>query len=101
MKYAINKAFHCSVERTPRVLEVAEAFGLGLSDREFVIFKDLELEIGSGQVVYITGQSGSGKSLLLRDLKSQMSKALQVADLADIVLPEKPVIEILGKSTQD
>lgn len=100
--YVINRSFTTSVERTPRVLEVAEAFGLGLSDKEFVIYDNLEIEVRQGDVVYITGQSGSGKSLLLRDLKSKMLDAgLKVADLNEVVLPERPVIELLGETTVD
>ena len=38
MKFTIDKRFHTEVERTDRVLEIAEAFGLGLDDKEFVVF---------------------------------------------------------------
>lgn len=100
MIYRIDKRFTSSVDRTPRVLEIAEAFGLGLSDKEFVIYDKVELEIRPGDVVYITGQSGSGKSLLLKDLKRQMlEESRRVADLNDIELEEKPVIELLGRTT--
>lgn len=99
MNYIINKSFTSSVERTPRVLEIAEGFGLGLSDKRFVIFDSLALEIESGEVIYITGQSGSGKSLLLRELRDQMrAEGKRVADLNEIELPEKPVIEIVGST---
>lgn len=100
--YTISRSFKSSVERTSRVLELAEGFGLGLSDKEFVIYDNLKIEIDPGDVVYITGQSGSGKSLLLRDLTSQMrNEGLKVADLNEIVLADKPVIDQLGTSTTD
>ena len=100
--YTISRSFMTSVERTPRVMEVAEAFGLGLSEKEFVVYDHLALDIRSSDVVYITGQSGSGKSLLLRDLAQKMRDAgLKVADLNEIVLEEKPVVELLGKTTAD
>jgi ABC-type ATPase with predicted acetyltransferase domain len=100
MKYIINRRFTSSVNRTPRVLEIAEGFGLGLSDKEFVIYDNVELEIEQGDIVYITGQSGSGKSLLLKELKEQMKHhQAEVMDLNDIVLDEKPVIELIGQST--
>jgi ABC-type ATPase with predicted acetyltransferase domain len=99
--HVINKTFTTSVERTTRVLEIAEGFGLGLSDKKFVVFDHLELDVAQGDVVYITGQSGSGKSLLLRELRDQMSQTLRVIDLSDVVLPEKPVIEIVGKTTTE
>lgn len=100
-EYVINRAFTSSVTRTERVLEVAEAFGLGLSDKKFVIYDNLALDIEKGDVVYITGQSGSGKSLLLKDLMIQMRDCgLDVADLNEIELnPDLPVIDQLGKNT--
>ncbi|MBP2498266.1 ABC-type ATPase with predicted acetyltransferase domain [Methylobacterium sp. PvP062] len=97
--YRISKAFTSSVGRTPRVLEVAEGFGLGLSDKEFVIYDGLEVEVRPADVVYITGQSGSGKSLLLKELAAQMrAGGLKVADLNEIVLDDRPVIEQVGAS---
>lgn len=99
-KYTISKSFKSAVHRSSRVLEVAESFGLGLSDHEFVIYKDLEIDIREKDIVYITGQSGSGKSLLLRDLMEKMrEEGLKVADLADVELDDVPVIDQLGNST--
>jgi uncharacterized protein len=101
-QYIISKKFTSSVERTTRVLEVAEAFGLGLSDKEFVVYDNLALDVQPRDVVYITGQSGSGKSLLLRDLVDQhRARGLKVTDLNEIVLEERPVIELLGNSTNE
>lgn len=98
--YTITRKFNTSVDRTPRVLEIAEAFGLGLSDKEFVVYDGLKIDINQGDVVYITGQSGSGKSLLLKDLTAQMSAGgLKVADLNKVELEEKPVIELVGRTT--
>lgn len=99
--YVIDRAFASSVERTPRVLEIAEGFGLGLSDKKFVIYDNLKIEIAQGDIVYITGQSGSGKSLLLKDLTTKMRADGQtVADLNAVELdPDKPVIDQLGTST--
>jgi len=102
VKYVISRKFKTSVDRTKRVLELAEGFGLGLSDREFVIYNNLEIDIKANDVVYITGQSGSGKSLLLKDLTAKMrADGLVVADLNEIKLEEKPVIELVGKTTTE
>lgn len=102
-KYLINKKFTTRVERTPRVLEIAEAFGIGLEDKEFVIFDDLELEVKPGDIVYITGQSGSGKSLLLRELAEQMAaRGMDVVNLDHIQLDNsRPLIDQLGRDTGD
>lgn len=101
-QYTIDKRFICEVERTDRVLEIAEAFGLGLDDKEFVIFDNQQIEVRQGDVVYITGQSGSGKSLALRELKKQMSeKDIQVSDIDEVVLLDKPLIDQIGKNTTE
>ena len=106
MIYEIDKRFATSVQRTDRVLEIAEAFGLGLSDKEFVVYDHFKIEVNQGDVVYITGQSGSGKSLLLKGLVEKMREdiraihyPLNVADIDQIELLNFPVIEQLGKST--
>lgn len=101
MKCVIDKRFTTTVKRTPRVLEIAEAFGLGLEAKEFVIFDNLELEVLPGDVIYITGQSGSGKSLLLRELASQLSKEYRVGDIESVELPDEPLVEQIGNSSEE
>ena len=101
MKYVISQHFQTRVERSKRVLEVAEAFGLGLDDKAFTVFDNLELDIKPGDVVYITGQSGSGKSVLLRRLEEAIAKSGQkIANLDKIALPDVPLVDQLGKDTR-
>jgi len=100
-KYKFDIRFKTRVDKTPRVLEVAEAFGIGLSDAEFVIYDNLELDVKQGDVVYITGQSGSGKSLLLKDLAKQLEEQTTVDRLDDVELLEVPVIDQIGKTFSD
>lgn len=102
MIFTIDKRFHTEVERSDRVLEIAEAFGLGLDDKEFVVFDQQELEINQGDVVYITGQSGSGKSTVLRELTTEMEKAgMDVVNIDDVALLDKPLIDQIGKNTSE
>ncbi|PLC44547.1 ABC transporter [Ralstonia pickettii] len=102
MIYTVNKRFTSSVERTERVLEVAEGFGLGLDDKEFVVFDNQPIEVNQGDVCYVTGQSGSGKSTVLRELKAQMeAEGLKVADIDAVQLLDRPLIDQIGTSTQE
>ncbi|MCL2874760.1 MAG: ABC transporter [Betaproteobacteria bacterium] len=98
--YHIDKRFHTEVERTDRVLEIAEAFGLGLDDKEFVVFDNQPIEIEQGDVVYVTGESGSGKSTVLRELVGKMeADGLKVADIDKVELLDKPLIDQIGADT--
>lgn len=100
-QHVINKVFHTHVTRSDRVLECAEAFGLGLEDKDFVVYDNLELEVRQGDIVYITGQSGSGKSLLLKELAKQLAEQQEVADIDKVELLEVPLIDQVGKSTDE
>lgn len=85
-KYIINVSFQTRVNKTTRTLEIAESFGLGLDEKEWTLYDNLELEVKQGDVVYITGQSGSGKSVVLRELQRQMKdEGLSVAP--SMILP--------------
>lgn len=101
--YIVDKRFKTRVMRSPRVLEIAESFGIGLDDKEFVVFDHQKFTIRQGDIVYITGQSGSGKSLLLRELALQMrDRGKRVANLDAIVVNDDlPLIDQIGKDTND
>ena len=48
-KFIVNIAYETAAEITPRTIEVAEAFGLGIDEtRRFIIYDDVELRIGPG-----------------------------------------------------
>lgn len=100
MKITLNKSFQTSVARSERVIKVAEAFGLGLEDREFVVLDNVELDVNPGDVVYINGQSGAGKSVLLRELSQKLADAGQsVTNIDSVKFEDKPLIDQIGVSS--
>ena len=105
-KFIINIAYETAApEPTERVIGVAEAFGLGLDKWEkFVVYDNVELRIGPTDIVYITGDSGSGKSVLLKALEKDIRQdmGLRCINIADIK-PRKdlPLIETVGKSLEE
>jgi ABC-type lipoprotein export system ATPase subunit len=97
-KFTINIAYQTATETTPRTIGVAEGFGLGIDEsQQFVVYDNVNLKIGHRDVVYITGDSGSGKSVLLKAIKQDLGdEAIDVADVQPD--PDKPLIETVGKT---
>jgi ABC-type lipoprotein export system ATPase subunit/GNAT superfamily N-acetyltransferase len=79
---------------------VAEAFGLGVDEAQRFKVLDAELKIGPRDVVYVTGDSGSGKSVLLRAIKADLGD--EAVDMADArVESDKPLIETVGATVEE
>jgi ABC-type lipoprotein export system ATPase subunit len=105
-KFIINIGYETAApEPSDRVVGVAEAFGLGLDKWErFVVYDNVELRIGPTDIVYITGDSGSGKSVLLKALEKDIRQdmGLSCINIADIKpQPNKPLIETVGRSLEE
>jgi len=105
-KFIVNISYETAApEPTERVVGVAEAFGLGLDQWEkFVVYDNVELKIGPTDIVYITGDSGSGKSVLLKalekDIREDMGQTcINIADIKPE--PTKPLIETVGKTLEE
>ena len=93
-EFVLTKRFDTEVERTQRVLDVAEMFGLGLDDKQFTVLDGLKLDIKQGDVVYITGQSGSGKSTVLKELRQEYEKrGVKVAVASEIEMIDQPIVD--------
>jgi ABC-type ATPase with predicted acetyltransferase domain len=98
----INRTFTTRPQKDARVLEVAETFGLGLSDKKFTVYDQLKVNIKQGDIVYITGQSGSGKSLALRDIAAELERrGLKVANIDKIEMRDCALVSQIGHDTQD
>jgi len=69
-----------------------------------VLYDNTELKIGARDIVYITGESGSGKTALLKALQKDIEQnpelggAVNIADIKP--QPNKPIIETVGKTIE-
>jgi len=99
--YVYDISFKTRAPLTERTIDVAEAFGLGIDDeREHVLYRDFELRLPQGGVVYITGDSGSGKSVLLRALREDLGE--EAVDLDGVPVDEGvPLIDSVAGSFGD
>ncbi|MBI9015736.1 MAG: ATP-binding cassette domain-containing protein [Phycisphaerae bacterium] len=71
--YVLTKKFDTKVKLSPNVAAVSSMFGLGnRPGREMIVVDNCKVKIESGQVVYITGGSGAGKSQIFKMLYEQM-----------------------------
>jgi ABC-type lipoprotein export system ATPase subunit len=99
--YVYDISFKTRAPLTERTIGVAEAFGLGIDEeREQVLYRDFELRLPQGSVVYVTGDSGSGKSVLLRALAEDLGE--EAVDLDRVsVAKNVPIIDSVASSFRD
>ncbi len=93
--YTLEKVIESDVEMTEKVQEVTTMFGLaiGRRDRETTA-ENCQIDVGTGQIVFITGSSGSGKTTALQTLKEKIARDRNVLDLDDLApLPALPVVD--------
>ena len=100
-KFVIDVRYRTRSLWTERTEGVAEAFGIGLGEEEErVIYDNLELEIGPRDIVYITGESGGGKSVLLRALAEDLGD--EALDMAEVEVEEdRPIIDTVGRTLRE
>ncbi len=99
-KFTFQISYETVTQLTPRTLVVAEAFGLGIDQaRKFEVL-DTELRISQHDIVYVTGDSGSGKSVLLKAFKKDLGD--EAIDMNEVdVDPSKPLIETVGATVEE
>jgi ABC-type ATPase with predicted acetyltransferase domain len=104
-KFVVDIAYSTAAKVTPRTVAVAEAFGLGVDqEQKFIIYDNVELKIGTKDVVLITGESGSGKSVLLKTIFKDIRENPELGDvvnISDVVVEDKPLIETVGKTVEE
>ncbi len=96
----VSIQFTTTATVTPRTVIAAEVFGLGIDDeKEFKIYDKTRVTVEKGDVVFITGDSGGGKSTLLRRIKESMQeRGIKLDVLNDLTFdPEEVILEGVGK----
>jgi ABC-type ATPase with predicted acetyltransferase domain len=101
VRLQLERAVQTAVEPTPRVCQIAAMFGLGVDEsRRVAIVPPLELDLEPGQVVFITGASGGGKSTLLRLIADRLAGCPdgRVIDFASPLPPDegRSLVDALG-----
>ena len=105
--FSVNKRFRVSPARVSgRVVSVAEAFGIGVDEEQlYTVFDEFEIYIKPGQVVLILGESGAGKTVLLRCLAEEMCRLDEFSPVADAsemrVRKNIPIIDTVGRDFSD
>lgn len=101
IRFRINVRYRTVTQITPKTVAVAEAFGIGIGEpQEIAVYNNFELLIGEDDIVYITGDSGSGKSALLRAIEKVLGK--RAMNISNVEIDEgKPLIETVGESVSE
>jgi ABC-type transport system involved in cytochrome c biogenesis ATPase subunit/GNAT superfamily N-acetyltransferase len=93
--------FSTKAEITERTAAVCEAFGLGVDEaKRFMVFDNFSLDFHRGDLIYITGDSGGGKTLLLRAFKEFFGE--EAAELSSLEIdPEETLVEGVGSDVKE
>ena len=82
----LSAAYKTSNGITPRAKEVRDAFDVDARQMQSPVLKDFSLGIEPGDVILVSGASGSGKSTVLAFLAGEMEKLYQHMEIrGDIV----------------
>ncbi len=92
--------FSSSIDINERTIKLADTFGIDLDNHEFILYDNISIEILRRDIVYITGESGGGKSQLLRFIvneldKNEFGRIITEQDILDSI-NERPIIEQIG-----
>jgi hypothetical protein len=100
-KFTVDIRYKVKTDITSRTIGVAEAFGIGVDEyKEHVIYDNVEFKIGPADIVYITGDSGSGKSVLLRALEKDLGS--EAANIDSVQADrDKPIVETVGETLDE
>jgi ABC-type ATPase with predicted acetyltransferase domain len=98
----INVSFDCEVNLTPRVNLVFDVFGLNIDKYKHTVVDSLVLP-DNWDIIYITGVSGSGKSVLLRSIAETLDANMSQYSLFSKRESKRnnAIIETIGKDFEE
>ena len=93
--------FSTKATLSERTMAVCEAFSLGIDEtKRFPVFENFSLYFHRGDMIYITGDSGGGKTLLLKAFKRFFgAEAIGLSELE--IDPEETLIEGVGRDVRE
>jgi hypothetical protein len=94
----LAKQYHTAVAPSPRVCRIAAMFGLGVDQqRQVTVVPPITLKLHAGQVVFVTGASGGGKSTLLDLIREALNtgyRDVRVIDFQQLNPPgDRPLVD--------
>lgn len=106
MIFNINLSFSQEVKIGERTSKIGQAFGIGLEQKIFTIFNNVQVDIRPYDIVLAVGDSGGGKSLLLRELTKRLSEYKhvfgEICTESDLEINEDELlIDSIGKNVEE
>ena len=106
-----NRKFEWNLPVTEKVADVLRAFGMTVQRlKNNAITHNCDIKLSGGEICYITGPSGSGKSVLLREFYNTLASSEKI-NINDIPLPcdktcvdcidPTPIVQHQNKETVD
>lgn len=101
----LQQAFTSAVRPSQRVCEVAAMFGLGVDEsRTIDVVPATTVTLEPSKLVFITGQSGGGKSTMLRLINEQLARRSDVRlirfDPRRARDDSRPIVEAVGRTIE-
>jgi len=102
-KLVAEVSFRTKAKISPRTVAIAEAFGLGVDEEKtFKIYDNFAISWNDGDLIYITGDSGGGKSVLLGIMERELRKSKKVRRIEEVEpAPDEVLIESIGADVNE